>query len=75
MYVWIWRRLPGGIAGKVAGCLALLVAVVALLFLVIFPWASPKLPFNHVTVNPPATQSPASQLSPRPHHRQGAAPN
>lgn len=62
MYVWIWRKLPGGLPGKVAGCLVLVVAVVALLFLVVFPWASPKLPFNHVTVNPPpTTQSPAPQ--------------
>jgi hypothetical protein len=53
MYTWIWRRIPGGIAGKLTGCLLLIVAVVALLFLVVFPWASPKLPFNHVTVDTP----------------------
>ena len=50
MYVWIWRRLPGGLPGKVAGSLVLLVAVLALLFLVVFPWAEPRLPFNQVTV-------------------------
>jgi hypothetical protein len=54
MYVWLWHKLPGGIPGKLAGCLVLLFAVVALLFLVVFPWASPRLPFNHVTVNTPA---------------------
>jgi hypothetical protein len=50
MYVWIWRRLPGGLPGKVLGSLLLFVAVVALLYLVLFPWLGPKLPFNHVTV-------------------------
>jgi hypothetical protein len=60
MYVWIWRKLPGGVPGKLVGSLALIVAVVVLLFLVVFPWVSPKLPFNHVTVNPPtATHSPS----------------
>jgi hypothetical protein len=58
MYVWLWRRLPGGIPGKLAGCAVLLVAVVALLFLVVFPWASPRLPFNHVTVNTPDSPPP-----------------
>lgn len=50
MYVWIWRHLPGGIAGKVLGSLVLVAAAVALLFLVVFPWAEPRLPFNQVTV-------------------------
>jgi hypothetical protein len=53
MYVWIWRRLPGGLPGKVAGSLLLIVAVVAVLFLVVFPWVGPKLPYNHATVDPP----------------------
>jgi hypothetical protein len=30
------------------------------LFLVVFPWAGPKLPFNHVTVNGPTTPTPTS---------------
>jgi hypothetical protein len=51
MYGWIWRKIPGGIPGKLLGSAALLAAVLALLFLVVFPWAGPKLPFNHVTVN------------------------
>jgi hypothetical protein len=29
----------------------LILAVVALLFLVVFPWVEPRLPFNDVTVN------------------------
>jgi hypothetical protein len=60
MYGWIWRTLPGGIPGKLIGSLALLVAVLALLFLVVFPWAGPKLPFNHVTVDGPATPGPTA---------------
>jgi hypothetical protein len=60
MYTWIWRTLPGGIAAKLIGCAALLFAVLALLFLVVFPWAGPKLPINHVTVNGPSTPQPTS---------------
>lgn len=51
MYGWIWRILPGGLAGKIAGTALLLLAVVALLLFIVFPWAEPRLPFNHVTVN------------------------
>jgi hypothetical protein len=60
MYVWIWRTLPGGLAGKLLGSLLLLAGLVAVLMLVVFPWVSPKLPFNHVTVNPPSQSSPRS---------------
>jgi hypothetical protein len=63
MYVWIWRKLPGGVPGKLLGVLLLLAAVVLVLFLVVFPWAGPKLPFNHVTVDTPAptrTSAPAA---------------
>ena len=51
MYTWIWRKLPGGLPGKLVGSAVLVLAVVALLFLVVFPWAEPRLPFNDVTVN------------------------
>jgi hypothetical protein len=60
MYTWIWRSLPGGIPGKLLGCAALLFAVLVLLFLVVFPWAGPKLPFNHVTVGGSTTPAPTS---------------
>jgi hypothetical protein len=60
MYTLIWRKLPGGIPGKLLGSLVLLFAVLALLFLVIFPWAGPRLPFNHVTVDVPSTPAPQS---------------
>ncbi|HVD29072.1 MAG TPA: hypothetical protein VNC79_11325 [Mycobacteriales bacterium] len=51
MYVWIWRHLPGGRPGKLVGSTVLVLAVVALLFLVVFPWVEPRLPFNDVTVS------------------------
>jgi hypothetical protein len=50
MYVWIWRRLPGGLPGKLVGSLLLLVGVLALLFFLVFPWAETRLPFNDVTI-------------------------
>ena len=49
MYSWIWRQLPGSRAVKMVEMLLLITAVVALLMLVVFPWAEPRLPFNQVT--------------------------
>lgn len=64
MYGWIWRRLPGGLPGKLAGCAILLAAAVAVLFLVVFPWAEPRLPFNDVTVDRSTPSGPASSPVP-----------
>jgi hypothetical protein len=50
MYASLWRRLPGPWPARALACLVLLVAVVTLLFLVVFPWVEPRLPFNKVTV-------------------------
>lgn len=50
MYGWIWRHLPGGLAAKLAGAAVLLAGALALLFLVVFPWVEPRVPFNNVTV-------------------------
>ena len=63
MYTWIWRSLPGGLPGKLAGSLLLLAAVVALLFLVVFPAVGPLLPFSDVTVegDPAGARGAASQ--------------
>ncbi|HWA66392.1 MAG TPA: hypothetical protein VG899_08495 [Mycobacteriales bacterium] len=58
MYGWIWRKLPGGVPAKLLGALLLVAAVVVVLFLVVFPWVSPKLPFNHVTVDTTSTPHP-----------------
>ena len=49
VYAWIWRSLPGPFTVKVIEAVLLLAAVVALLLLVVFPWAEPRLPFNDVT--------------------------
>jgi hypothetical protein len=51
MYAWIWRSLPGGTAVRAALCAVLVLAVVALLLFVVFPWVEPHLPFNAVTVD------------------------
>jgi hypothetical protein len=69
MYTWIWRRLPGSWPGKLAGCFALLIGVLALLFFVVFPWAEPRLPFNKVTVTPDGgnpAPTPTVSVSPGP---------
>jgi hypothetical protein len=50
MYTWIWRTLPGGLPGKLAGSTLLLAAAVALLFFWVFPTVEPLLPFSDVTV-------------------------
>ena len=68
MYVWIWRRLPGNVAGKLAGSLLLLVGVLAVLFFVVFPFAEPRLPFNNVNVDQPApASSTVLHATPTPH--------
>ncbi|WP_171058337.1 hypothetical protein [Modestobacter altitudinis] len=51
MYGFIWRHLPGPTAAKAVIALVLVLAVVALLLFVVFPWAEPRLPFNDVTVD------------------------
>jgi hypothetical protein len=51
VYSWIWRTLPGGLAGKLLGSLLLLAAVVLLLFTVVFPAVEPLLPYSDVTVD------------------------
>jgi hypothetical protein len=57
VYGWIWRRLPGNVWAKLCGALVLIAATLALLFLVVFPWVEPRLPFNDVTVDSPAATS------------------
>lgn len=62
MYGWIWRSLPGGLAGRLLGSTMLLLAAVALLMFVVFPAAEPLLPFGNVTVD--TTPAPAASSSP-----------
>lgn len=50
MYGWIWRKLPFGLRGKLVASIGLTLAVVALLWYVIFPWLEPLAPFDDVQV-------------------------
>ncbi len=50
MYAWIWRKLPFGLGGKLTGSIVLIAAATALLWYVVFPWATPLLPFDDVQV-------------------------
>ncbi len=51
MYGWLWRSLPGPTAVRLLLALVLLVAVVALLFGLVFPAVEPLLPLGDVTVD------------------------
>lgn len=46
MYSWIWRRLPGRTGARAAQMALLTIAVAALLWFLVFPWASLHLPFD-----------------------------
>lgn len=46
MYAWIWRHLPGTLARRAALAAGLLLAVLAILWLWIFPWACVHLPLD-----------------------------
>lgn len=55
MYGWIWRHLPGNAWVKALCSVAIVVAVAALLWFVVFPWAEPLLPFDDGTVESGST--------------------
>ena len=62
MYAWIWRKLPFGLPGKLAGSVLLVTTVGLLLWYVVFPWATPLLPFDDVQVGTGTEQGgPAGQ--------------
>src|ERR1700760_1311628 len=61
MYAWIWRKLPFGVWGKLTGSLALLAVTGALRWYVIFPGATPLLPFDDVQVGSGSQQGPAQE--------------
>lgn len=63
MYGWIWRHLPGPTAIRALEALLLIVAAVALLFLVVFPWAQRSIPFLDVTVDQQSAPAAASILT------------
>jgi hypothetical protein len=49
-YGLLWRLLPGPRAAKVVEALLLALAVVAALFVWVFPAVAPYMPFNETTV-------------------------
>jgi hypothetical protein len=69
MYGWIWRKLPFGLPGKLAGSVLLIVAAVAILWYWAFPAVEPLLPFDDVQVGQhdeaPPSQNP-DVISPTP---------
>jgi len=46
MYGWIWQRLPGSRRTRTATTAAILVVLLAVLWLVVFPWAASHLPID-----------------------------
>ena len=64
MYAWIWRKLPFGLWGKLTGSLALVTMVGALLWYVVFPWATPLLPFDDVQVGNGTEQGGSAEQDP-----------
>lgn len=56
MYAWIWRKLPFGLYGKLAGSVLLVSAVGMLLWFWLFPLVEPALtPFDDVQVGDTGT--------------------
>ncbi|HEX3004392.1 MAG TPA: hypothetical protein VHO27_09270 [Angustibacter sp.] len=51
MYGWIWQHLPGPAAVRVLISALLVAAVVAVLFVWVFPAVAPYVPFNDGTVD------------------------
>ena len=51
MYTFIWRHLPGPMPIRLFQVLILVAIVSAVLLFVVFPWAEPHLPLDHVTVD------------------------
>jgi hypothetical protein len=51
MYGFIWRHLPGPLLVRILLALVLVAAVVAVLFLWVFPAVAPIMPFNNGTVD------------------------
>jgi hypothetical protein len=50
MYGWLWKRIPGSIWIKCAIVSAGVLVLVVVLFLWVFPWLAPLLPFDQQTV-------------------------
>ena len=57
MYTTLWKLLPGDRGTKALTALGLVLAAVALLWYVLFPWLEPKIQFDHSAV-PGTTSTP-----------------
>jgi len=63
VYAWLWHRLPGPSPVRAALSFLLFLALVVVLFLWVFPWIEPKLPFTDVTVDDGGDASAARTLT------------
>ncbi|MEV4291839.1 hypothetical protein AB0K40_40590 [Nonomuraea bangladeshensis] len=50
MYAWLWRKLPGPLPRRVLTAAVLAIAVVAVLWFVVFPLLEPLVTLDEVTV-------------------------
>ncbi len=50
MFEWIWRHLPGPTPVRWLLVAFIVGVTVTFLFLVVFPWLTPRLPFTDVTI-------------------------
>jgi hypothetical protein len=50
VYGWIWQRLPGGTSTRAVSLAVLMIAVLALLWFLVFPWATIHLAIDQVGV-------------------------
>ncbi len=50
MYGWMWRHLPGKLWVRVSIAVLLVTGAIMVLFLWVFPWLAPILPFQQQTV-------------------------
>ena len=68
MYGALWRAFPGGRGAKALQCVVLFLAVVAVLFVWVFPAVSSHLPFENVTVEggTPTTSTAQTSSTPSP---------
>ncbi|MFC4337153.1 hypothetical protein [Salininema proteolyticum] len=63
MYSWIWRRIPGGVPGKLVGMLGLAAGAFALLWFAVFPAVQPHMPWSNVDPGL-SDNGPAGDLAP-----------
>ena len=54
MYTHLLRILPGDRWTRSMLAMGLLLAIIALLWYVVFPWLEPKIQFDHTTVDSPS---------------------